>query len=86
MEKNKSSVYPTNSPLLLDVNEGSHLPINIDPGLNEHQAVATPSTQNPVLVCLIVELDWSPELRQVDNSRLKPLRCSLVSVYPTMQT
>ncbi|GFX30838.1 hypothetical protein TNCV_4145461 [Trichonephila clavipes] len=33
MEKNKSSVHPTNSPLLPDANEGSHLPINIDPEL-----------------------------------------------------
>ncbi|GFU34866.1 hypothetical protein TNCV_2991871 [Trichonephila clavipes] len=31
MEKNKSSVHPTNSPLFSDANEGSHLPINIDP-------------------------------------------------------
>ncbi|GFY74344.1 hypothetical protein TNIN_440421 [Trichonephila inaurata madagascariensis] len=24
----------------------------------------------------MVELDWSPELRQVDTSRQKPLRCT----------
>ncbi|GFR21215.1 hypothetical protein TNCT_563871 [Trichonephila clavata] len=45
MEKNKSSVHPINSPLFSDANEGSHLPINIDPELNKHQAAATPSTQ-----------------------------------------
>ncbi|GFR28568.1 integrase_H2C2 domain-containing protein [Trichonephila clavata] len=30
---------------LKDANEGSHLPINIDPELSKHQAAATPSTQ-----------------------------------------
>ncbi|GFR08948.1 integrase catalytic domain-containing protein [Trichonephila clavata] len=45
MEKNKSSVHPTNSPLFSDANEGSHLPINIDPELSKHQAAATPLTQ-----------------------------------------
>ncbi|GFQ65155.1 hypothetical protein TNCT_63401 [Trichonephila clavata] len=42
MEKTKSSVHPTNSPLFSDDNEGSHLPINIDPELSKHQAAATP--------------------------------------------
>ncbi|GFQ72214.1 integrase catalytic domain-containing protein [Trichonephila clavata] len=45
MEKNKSSVHPTNSPLFSDANEGSHLPINIDPELSKHQGAATPLTQ-----------------------------------------
>ncbi|GFQ65761.1 integrase catalytic domain-containing protein [Trichonephila clavata] len=45
MEKNKSSVHPTNSLLFSDANEGSHLPINIDPELSKHQAAATPLTQ-----------------------------------------
>ncbi|GFQ70335.1 hypothetical protein TNCT_133111 [Trichonephila clavata] len=45
MEKNKSSVHSTNFPLFSDANEGSHLPINIDPELSKHQAAATPSTQ-----------------------------------------
>ncbi|GFQ70094.1 DUF5641 domain-containing protein, partial [Trichonephila clavata] len=45
MEKNKSSVHPTNSPLFSDANGGSHLPINIDSELSKHQAAATPSTQ-----------------------------------------
>ncbi|GFR09712.1 transposon Ty3-G Gag-Pol polyprotein [Trichonephila clavata] len=45
MEKTKSSVHPTNSPLFSDANEGSHLPINIDPELSKHQAAATPLTQ-----------------------------------------
>ncbi|GFT68078.1 hypothetical protein TNCV_1538721 [Trichonephila clavipes] len=29
----------------------------------------------------MVELDWSPELRQVDTSRQKPLRCKPVPVF-----
>ncbi|GFR16354.1 hypothetical protein TNCT_242191 [Trichonephila clavata] len=33
----------------------------------------------------MVELDWSPEQRQVDTSRPKPLRCSPVPVFLTMQ-
>ncbi|GFR11117.1 uncharacterized protein y4hQ [Trichonephila clavata] len=45
MEKNKSSVHPTNSPLFSDANEGSHLPINIDHELSKHQGAATPLTQ-----------------------------------------
>ncbi|GFQ82612.1 DUF1758 domain-containing protein, partial [Trichonephila clavata] len=45
MEKNKSSVHPTNSLLFSDANEGSRLPINIDHELSKHQAAATPSTQ-----------------------------------------
>ncbi|GFQ73319.1 hypothetical protein TNCT_733351 [Trichonephila clavata] len=45
MEKTKSSVHPTNSPLFSDANEGSHLPINIDPELSKHQGAATPLTQ-----------------------------------------
>ncbi|GFR21826.1 integrase catalytic domain-containing protein [Trichonephila clavata] len=45
MEKTKSSVHPTNSPLFSDANEESHLPINIDPELSKHQAAATPLTQ-----------------------------------------
>ncbi|GFW20523.1 DUF5641 domain-containing protein [Trichonephila clavipes] len=45
MEKNKSSVHPTNSPLFSDANEGSHLPINIDPELSKPQRVATSSMQ-----------------------------------------
>ncbi|GFQ67916.1 integrase catalytic domain-containing protein [Trichonephila clavata] len=45
MEKNKSSVHPTNSPLFSDANEGSHLPINIDPELSKHQGAATPLMQ-----------------------------------------
>ncbi|GFQ65581.1 hypothetical protein TNCT_568311 [Trichonephila clavata] len=45
MEKNKSSVHPTNSLLFSDANEGSRLPINIDPELSKHQAAATPSMQ-----------------------------------------
>ncbi|GFV00883.1 integrase catalytic domain-containing protein [Trichonephila clavipes] len=45
MEKNKSSVHPTNSPLFLDANEGSHLPINIDLELSKPQRAATPSMQ-----------------------------------------
>ncbi|GFV22275.1 hypothetical protein TNCV_3923351 [Trichonephila clavipes] len=45
MEKNKSSVHPTNSPLFSDTNEGSHLPINIDHELSKPQRVATSSVQ-----------------------------------------
>ncbi|GFR22372.1 hypothetical protein TNCT_71281 [Trichonephila clavata] len=45
MEKTKSSVHPTNSPLFSDANEGSHLPINIDPELSKHQGAATSLTQ-----------------------------------------
>ncbi|GFW05583.1 hypothetical protein TNCV_4983531 [Trichonephila clavipes] len=45
MEKNKSSVHPTNFPLFSDANEGSHLPINIDPELNKPQRAATSSMQ-----------------------------------------
>ncbi|GFV77232.1 integrase catalytic domain-containing protein [Trichonephila clavipes] len=45
MEKNKSSVHPTNSPLFSDANEGSHLPINIDPELSKPQRAATSSMQ-----------------------------------------
>ncbi|GFR26890.1 hypothetical protein TNCT_118161 [Trichonephila clavata] len=45
MEKTKSSVHPTNSALFSDANEGSHLPINIDPELSKHQGAATPLTQ-----------------------------------------
>ncbi|GFT86271.1 hypothetical protein TNCV_3258101 [Trichonephila clavipes] len=41
MEKNKSSVHPTNSPLFLDANELSHLPINIDHELSKPQWAAT---------------------------------------------
>ncbi|GFX87170.1 uncharacterized protein TNCV_2059411 [Trichonephila clavipes] len=44
-EKNKSSVHPTNSPLFSDANEGSHLPINIDPELSKPQRAATSSMQ-----------------------------------------
>ncbi|GFV59408.1 uncharacterized protein TNCV_235641 [Trichonephila clavipes] len=46
MEKNKSSVHPTNSPLFSDANEGSHLPINIDPELSKPQRAATSSMQS----------------------------------------
>ncbi|GFX29922.1 hypothetical protein TNCV_4750501 [Trichonephila clavipes] len=45
MEKNKSSVHPTNSPLFSDANEGRHLPINIDHELSKPQRVATSSMQ-----------------------------------------
>ncbi|GFW94007.1 integrase catalytic domain-containing protein [Trichonephila clavipes] len=45
MEKNKSSVHPTNSPLFSDANEGSHLPINIDHELSKAQRAATSSMQ-----------------------------------------
>ncbi|GFS59883.1 integrase catalytic domain-containing protein [Trichonephila clavipes] len=45
MEKNKSSVHPTNSPLFSDANEGSHLPINIDHELSKPQRAATSSMQ-----------------------------------------
>ncbi|GFT44324.1 integrase catalytic domain-containing protein [Trichonephila clavipes] len=45
MEKNKSSVHPTNSPLFSDANEGSHLPVNIDPELSKTQRAATSSMQ-----------------------------------------
>ncbi|GFW44306.1 hypothetical protein TNCV_1747351 [Trichonephila clavipes] len=45
MEKNKSSVHPTNSPLFSDANEGSHLPINIDHELSKPQTAATSSMQ-----------------------------------------
>ncbi|GFU11676.1 hypothetical protein TNCV_3301031 [Trichonephila clavipes] len=37
----------------------------------------------------MVELDWSPELRQVDTSRQKPLRCRPVpeaGVEPRLET
>ncbi|GFU89082.1 uncharacterized protein TNCV_2895301 [Trichonephila clavipes] len=44
-EKNKSSVHPTNSPLFSDANEGSHLPINIDPELSKPQRAATSPMQ-----------------------------------------
>ncbi|GFS94596.1 hypothetical protein TNCV_3649571 [Trichonephila clavipes] len=46
MEKNKSSVHPTNSPLFSDANEGSHLPINIDPELSKLQRAAISSMQS----------------------------------------
>ncbi|GFS91704.1 integrase catalytic domain-containing protein [Trichonephila clavipes] len=45
MEKNKSSVHPTNYSLFSDANEGSHLPINIDPELSKPQRAATSSVQ-----------------------------------------
>ncbi|GFX95230.1 integrase catalytic domain-containing protein [Trichonephila clavipes] len=45
MEKNKSSVHPTNFPLFSDANEGSHLPINIDPVLSKPQRAATSPMQ-----------------------------------------
>ncbi|GFS48702.1 uncharacterized protein TNCV_2707441 [Trichonephila clavipes] len=45
MEKNKSSVHPINSPLFSVANEGSHLPINIDPELSEPQRASTSSMQ-----------------------------------------
>ncbi|GFX79547.1 integrase catalytic domain-containing protein [Trichonephila clavipes] len=45
MEKNKSSVHPTNSPLFSDANEGNHLPINIDYELSKPQKTATSSMQ-----------------------------------------
>ncbi|GFX00045.1 DUF5641 domain-containing protein [Trichonephila clavipes] len=45
MENNKSSVHPTNSPLFSEANEGSHLPINIDPELSKPQRAATSSIQ-----------------------------------------
>ncbi|GFX70606.1 integrase catalytic domain-containing protein [Trichonephila clavipes] len=47
MEKNKSSVHPTNSPLFSDANEVSHIyiPINIDPELSQPQGAATSSMQ-----------------------------------------
>ncbi|GFT92004.1 integrase catalytic domain-containing protein [Trichonephila clavipes] len=60
--------------------------INIDPELSKPQRAA-PLRCRPVLRCspvpvfLMVELDWSPELRQVDTSRQKPLRCSPVPVF-----
>ncbi|GFY74346.1 hypothetical protein TNIN_440441 [Trichonephila inaurata madagascariensis] len=78
--ENKSSVRPTNSPLFSDAREGSHLSINIDPELSKPQS-ATTSSMQPCSVFLMVELDWSPELRQVDTSRQKPLRCSPVPVF-----
>ncbi|GFT39868.1 integrase catalytic domain-containing protein [Trichonephila clavipes] len=46
MEKNKSSVHPTNSPLFSDANEGSHLNINIDHELSKSQRAATSSMQS----------------------------------------
>ncbi|GFS85026.1 hypothetical protein TNCV_1306311 [Trichonephila clavipes] len=33
----------------------------------------------------MVELDWSPELRQEDTSRQKPLRCRPVPVFLMME-
>ncbi|GFT82801.1 hypothetical protein TNCV_4433801 [Trichonephila clavipes] len=45
MEKNKSSVYPTNSPLFSDANEESHLPVNIDHELSKPQRAANSSMQ-----------------------------------------
>ncbi|GFR00028.1 DUF1758 domain-containing protein [Trichonephila clavata] len=72
MEKNKSSVHPTNSPLFSDANEGSHLPINIDPELSKHQAAATPSTQP----CSSVSSDG--ELRQFTSAE-PSIACSSVS-------
>ncbi|GFW20882.1 hypothetical protein TNCV_1051031 [Trichonephila clavipes] len=45
MEKNKSSVHPTNSPLFSDANDASHLPINIDHELSKPQRAATSSMQ-----------------------------------------
>ncbi|GFY36957.1 hypothetical protein TNIN_435841 [Trichonephila inaurata madagascariensis] len=45
MEKNKSSVHPTNCPLLSDANERSHLPINIEPELSKPQKAAISSMQ-----------------------------------------
>ncbi|GFT18623.1 DUF5641 domain-containing protein [Trichonephila clavipes] len=44
-KKHKSSVRPTKSPLFSDANEGSHLPINIDPQLSKPQRAATSSMQ-----------------------------------------
>ncbi|GFW87731.1 uncharacterized protein TNCV_4486961 [Trichonephila clavipes] len=80
MEKKKSSVHPTNSPLFSDANEGIHLPINIDPELSNPRG-RQPLRCSPVPVFLMVELDWSPELRHVDTSRQKPLRCSRVPEF-----
>ncbi|GFV21516.1 hypothetical protein TNCV_5121031 [Trichonephila clavipes] len=70
----------TNSPLFSDANEGSHLPINIHPELSKPQRAAT-SSMRPVSVFPMVELDWSSELRQVNISRQKLLRCSPVPVF-----
>ncbi|GFR31143.1 integrase catalytic domain-containing protein [Trichonephila clavata] len=110
MEKTKSFVHPTNSPLFSDANEGSHLPINIDPELSKHQGAATPLTQpcssvsnggarlepraetsshqqaetSPMQLCSSVS-NSGGELRQVDTSRRRPLRCSPVPVFPMVK-
>ncbi|GFW07454.1 integrase catalytic domain-containing protein [Trichonephila clavipes] len=81
MEKNKSSVHPTNSPLFSDDNKGSHLPINIDHELSKPQRAATSSMQP----CSSISnggagLELRAE-RQVDTSRQKHLRCSPVPVF-----
>ncbi|GFS99801.1 integrase catalytic domain-containing protein [Trichonephila clavipes] len=76
MEKNKSSVHPTNSPLFSDDNEGSHLPINIDPELSKPQRAATSSMQP----CSSIS-NGGAGLEQVGTSRQKPLRCRPVPVF-----
>ncbi|GFX36806.1 hypothetical protein TNCV_5036411 [Trichonephila clavipes] len=80
MEKNKSSVHPTNSPLFSDANEGSHLPINIDPELSKPQRAATSSMQ-PCSSISNGGVGLEPELRQMDTRRQKPLRCRPVPVF-----
>ncbi|GFV47976.1 DUF5641 domain-containing protein [Trichonephila clavipes] len=80
MEKNKSSVHPTNSPLFSDANEGSHLPINIDHELSKLQRAATSSMQ-PCSSIYNGGAGLEPRAEQVDTSRQKPLRCRPVPVF-----
>ncbi|GFQ73742.1 hypothetical protein TNCT_1251 [Trichonephila clavata] len=96
MKKTKSSVHPTNSPLFSDANEGSHLPINIDPELSKHQAAATPIDGNSVHVSSVSNGGGGLKLKaetsghqQADTSSMQP--CSSVSdgeagVEPRVET
>ncbi|GFS58320.1 hypothetical protein TNCV_2474951 [Trichonephila clavipes] len=79
MEKNKSSVLPTNSPLFSDANEGSHLPINIDPELSKPQSAATSSMQP----CSSISNGGAGLKPRAETSghQQKPLRCSPVPTF-----
>ncbi|GFU31348.1 DUF5641 domain-containing protein [Trichonephila clavipes] len=93
MEKNKSSVHPTNSPLFSDANEGSHLPINIDHELSKPQRTATSSMQPCSSISNggagLESRAETSEHQQAETSSMQP--CSSVSdgeagVEPRLET
>ncbi|GFX21741.1 integrase catalytic domain-containing protein [Trichonephila clavipes] len=81
LEKNKSSVHPTNFPLFSDANEGNHLPINIEHELSKPQRAATSSKQ-PCSSISNGGAGLEPRAETSgDTSRQKPLQYSPVPVF-----